>query len=239
MSKYTREIYVLYCIFEFSPKFLCNQLFPHIIALTELLISIDPFMFSTVFRIWEILSFLGDPNLDPSINKQKLRKTLFSTVMWLLMTCIFENLCTCTYKTVRLHYIRMRPFPKDFGLGSWGLECHIYKKSQFLWFCIYLKQFRTAEKAAIFWENVTKNLLFSLLWYLIFSVLTNCELDPDPHSNTYSTVFWKLPPVLRVHDILVWFRVRGSMPLTNGFGSGFRIRILTFSSLTFKRPTKN
>ncbi len=98
---------------------------------------------------------------------------------------------------------------------------HLQKKSIFF-ICIYLKQFWTAEKAAIFWENVTKNLLFSL-WYLIFSVLTNCELDPDPHSDTYSTVFWKLlPPALRIHDILVWIRIRGwSMPLTNGFGSGF------------------
>jgi hypothetical protein len=27
--------------------------------------------------------------------------------------------------------------------------------------------------------------------------------------------------VLRIHDILVWIRIRGSMPLTNGSGSGF------------------
>ena len=26
-------------------------------------------------------------------------------------------------------------------------------------------------------------------------------------------------PVLRIHDILVWIRIRGSMPLTNGSGS--------------------
>ncbi len=26
---------------------------------------------------------------------------------------------------------------------------------------------------------------------------------------------------LRIHDILVWIRIRGSMPLTNGSGSGF------------------
>jgi hypothetical protein len=30
----------------------------------------------------------------------------------------------------------------------------------------------------------------------------------------------KLIPVFRIHDILVWIRIRGSMPLTNG--SGFR-----------------
>ncbi len=41
--------------------------------------------------------------------------------------------------------------------------------------------------------------------------------------------------VLRIHDILEWIRIRGSMPLTNGSW----IRILLVSSLTFKMPTKN
>ncbi len=52
----------------------------------------------------------------------------------------------------------------------------------------------------------------------------------------YSSVF-------RIHVILVWIRIRirGSMPLTTGSGSGFGswIRILLFSSLTLKMPTKN
>jgi hypothetical protein len=34
-------------------------------------------------------------------------------------------------------------------------------------------------------------------------------------------------PVLRIHEILVWIRIRGSMPM-----------ILLFLSLTFKTPTK-
>jgi len=42
--------------------------------------------------------------------------------------------------------------------------------------------------------------------------------------------------MLQIHDILVWIRIRGSMPLTNGSGSW--IRILLFSSLTFKMPAK-
>jgi hypothetical protein len=29
-----------------------------------------------------------------------------------------------------------------------------------------------------------------------------------------------LAAVLRIHDILVWIRIRGSMPLTNVFGCG-------------------
>jgi hypothetical protein len=47
--------------------------------------------------------------------------------------------------------------------------------------------------------------------------------------------------VLRIHDILGWIRILGSMPLSNGsgFGSGSWIRILLFSSLTFKMPAKN
>ncbi len=46
------------------------------------------------------------------------------------------------------------------------------------------------------------------------------------------------PPVFRIHDILGWIRIRilGSMLLTNGSGSW--IRILLFSSLTFKMPAK-
>ena len=44
--------------------------------------------------------------------------------------------------------------------------------------------------------------------------------------------------VFRIHDILGWIRIRirGSMPLTNGSGSGSWIRILLFLSLTFKMP---
>ena len=47
--------------------------------------------------------------------------------------------------------------------------------------------------------------------------------------------------MLRIHDILGWIRIRipirGSMPQTNGSGSW--IRIILFSSLTFKMPGKN
>jgi hypothetical protein len=57
--------------------------------------------------------------------------------------------------------------------------------------------------------------------------------------------FYVLKAVFRIHDILGWIRIRilGSMLLTTGSGSGFRsgswIRILLFSSLTFKMPAKN
>jgi hypothetical protein len=47
--------------------------------------------------------------------------------------------------------------------------------------------------------------------------------------------------MLWIHAILVWTRIRGSMTLTYGSGSGTGswIRILLLSSLTFKMPTKN
>ncbi len=46
--------------------------------------------------------------------------------------------------------------------------------------------------------------------------------------------------MLRIHDLLGWIRIRirGSMPLTNGSGSGSWNRILLFSSLTLKMPEK-
>jgi hypothetical protein len=37
----------------------------------------------------------------------------------------------------------------------------------------------------------------------------------DEKLNFFCTV---LDPVLRIHDILVWIRIWGSMPLTNGSG---------------------
>jgi hypothetical protein len=60
---------------------------------------------------------------------------------------------------------------------------------------------------------------------------------------TKSCKILQLKTVLRIHAILGWIRIRirGSMPMTNGsrFGSGSWIRILIFSSLTFKMPAKN
>ncbi len=61
------------------------------------------------------------------------------------------------------------------------------------------------------------------------------------HMDIFQVTFLLLHSVLRIHDILGWIRIRGSIPLTNGsgFGSGSWIRILLFSSLTFKMPAKN
>ncbi len=40
------------------------------------------------------------------------------------------------------------------------------------------------------------------------------------HSNVSGNCRW-FKPVLRIHDILAWIRIRGSTPLTSGSGSGF------------------
>ncbi len=40
------------------------------------------------------------------------------------------------------------------------------------------------------------------------------------YSSFSSTPNNQLKEVFRIHDILVWIRIRGSMPLTNGSGSG-------------------
>jgi len=45
---------------------------------------------------------------------------------------------------------------------------------------------------------------------------------------------WCFCPVWQIHDILVWIRIRGSLPLTNGFGSWG-----CFHHWPFKIPTKN
>ncbi len=61
---------------------------------------------------------------------------------------------------------------------------------------------------------------------------------PYSTSSPYREKFIYIPAVLRIQDILGWIRIHGSIPLTNGSGSGSWIRILLFSSLTFKMPAK-
>jgi hypothetical protein len=79
------------------------------------------------------------------------------------------------------------------------------------------------------WRTQEKNKL------LKFFNLCHKKPDTDP--------IHMFLPVLQIHDILGWIRIRGSIPLTNESGSGFGseswIRILLFSSLTFKMPAKN
>jgi len=42
----------------------------------------------------------------------------------------------------------------------------------------------------------------------------------DYTMGMYIQIFVYCKPVLGIHDILGWIRIRGSMPLTNGSGSG-------------------
>jgi hypothetical protein len=70
-----------------------------------------------------------------------------------------------------------------------------------------------------------------------FSLFVNLRNALLGHATPRTpAMYFNLFAVLRIHDILGWIRIRGSMPLTNGSGSGSRIRILLFLSWTFKMP---
>ncbi len=49
--------------------------------------------------------------------------------------------------------------------------------------------------------------------------VTSVDVTPDTHIFSLVTTF-KLPTVLRIRDILVRIRIRGSVPVTDGSGSG-------------------
>jgi hypothetical protein len=71
---------------------------------------------------------------------------------------------------------------------------------------------------------------------LFLNLILSRRISPQFLSFTLSIQY---ETVLRIHDILGWIRILGSMPLTNGSGSGSWIRILLYSSLTFKMSAKN
>ena len=97
-------------------------------------------------------------------------------------------------------------------------------------------------KRAVLEKNTVMSWVGSLStkpWYLIKTLLI--EILPLSFAP-FKVKMQGLPTVkrgvLQIHDILGWIRIRipGSKPLTNGSGSG--IRILLFSSLTFKMQEK-
>jgi hypothetical protein len=92
----------------------------------------------------------------------------------------------------------------------------------------------------VFWLGVSKRpvLVFPLFDFCVeFWPGVRKKLSPSSLGSEFLGLWLKrtvLETVLRIHDILGWIRIRGSMPLTNGSGSW--IRILLFSALTFKMP---
>ncbi len=61
-----------------------------------------------------------------------------------------------------------------------------------------------------------------LALHMMLALQTFFSFLIDPHSRQRASCYRGLPStVLRIHDILVWIRIRGSMPLTNGSGSGW------------------
>ncbi len=70
----------------------------------------------------------------------------------------------------------------------------------------------------------SKNLHWIRIWELL---LVNPGSASLPPFHVLFTVLLQIrrrscPAVFRIHDILVWIRIRGSMPLTNGSGCGSR-----------------
>jgi hypothetical protein len=97
-------------------------------------------------------------------------------------------------------------------------------------------------KRAVFEKNTVMSLEGSFStkpWYLIKTLLIEIlPLSFAPFKAKMQGLPTVKRGVLQIHDILGWIRIRipGSKPLTNGSGSG--IRILLFSSLTFKMQEK-
>jgi hypothetical protein len=63
-----------------------------------------------------------------------------------------------------------------------------------------------------------------VFWFFIY--LPRREFLGFFQFQEYFKVHPDFKSVLRIHDILGWIRIRGSMPLTNGSGSGSWVRIL-------------
>jgi hypothetical protein len=97
-----------------------------------------------------------------------------------------------------------------------------------LYYYLYLMAVRTIRRAAD----------YRTCLHLVKSILVNVNGQVRSCSICFCRLWICICmyPVLRIYDILVWIWIRGSTPLTNGSGS--RIQILLFSSLTFKMPTK-
>jgi hypothetical protein len=94
-------------------------------------------------------------------------------------------------------------------------------------------KFRTFKKSSILIVSILqlkKEQVGTLQWNVYSCFTTNTKQEWI--SSCRRRIYWKI----RIHDILMRIRIRGSMPLTNWSGCGSRsrswIRIRLFSSLT-------
>ncbi len=55
------------------------------------------------------------------------------------------------------------------------------------------------------------------IFFYIFSIFRHGKASNHNHTRHQQKAWF--PSVFRIHDILVWIRIRGYMPLTNGSGS--------------------
>jgi hypothetical protein len=98
------------------------------------------------------------------------------------------------------------------------------------------------KQVGMSFKITAKHILSTKFFHSFVKILLLKKIGLDPLYFTKKSEWKSLKvPVLRNHDILGWIRIRRSMPLTSGSGSGFGswIRILLFSSVTFKMPSKN
>ncbi len=120
--------------------------------------------------------------------------------------------------------------------GSTTLEQGLQFTKKLMWTKLVIKigEKRAYKLSQTFCLLVTRYLKNKLVLSNPLKMYPFYNYEPMIKVYSQNVVF---TAVLRIHDILVWIRIRGSMLLTNGSGSW--IRILLFSSLSFKMPTKN
>ncbi len=77
---------------------------------------------------------------------------------------------------------------------------------------ICLQQYVRYRKQFVMLKNLKPIILIYCSQKILHSALSV--------GNLFPATMLSQKPVLRIHDILVWIQIRGSMPLTNGSGSG-------------------
>ncbi len=140
--------------------------------------------------------------------------------------CFFKALALLKLE-IGLHFHIDSEFRHTFKNFEGGLPKNILEKNTVLW-----------KKGVEIWafDGMAMSVMF-FVWQCIQSTV---HKPATPMKYKYD-MSCDAQAVFRIHDILGWIRIRilGSMLLTNGSGSGSWIRILLFSSLTFKMPAKN
>ncbi len=103
---------------------------------------------------------------------------------------------------------------KDFNVAGrlawWAVSVHLLHFS-----CTELE----APGACICIHKITNVSLILKMREIIFCFWANYSMGHFSGDFEGASTFWPLKcPTLRIHEILVWIRISGSIPLTNGSG---------------------